>query len=421
MGKQFVLACCMAGLLFGAWNAGCGDPQGSETVVQDAGDKQEPTTGQDGGGTEPAPPEQKTTPEPSVHDQMGPDAPVKTPTIGELKANQWNMVVPPKDSGAICSRGTDYAFFVWPGDSKKVVIDFEGGGACWDASSCSIGDALFKSDIENLKKLLETGYDKGIYNRSNEKNPFKGWTHIYVPYCTGDIHWGDNIKEYTPNSGEPFTIRHKGAVNARAVLKWTYDNVKEPEKIFSTGCSAGSYGSIIWSAHIAKQYPNASLYQFGDSGAGVVTANFLKNSFPSWNAEQAAPAWVDGLDPTKVKIADQDLSYMYIKIGAHYKNLLFSQFNTAFDETQVFFFQAMGGGKAPKEWSDQMRAQIKKIVDSTPNFRSYIAAGKKHCIIPYDEFYTYEVDGRKLVDWVTDMVNGKDIKTLSCEGDACNP
>jgi putative SOS response-associated peptidase YedK len=60
-------------------------------------------------------------------------------------------------------------------------------------------------------------------------------------------------------------------------------------------------------------------------------------------------------------------------------------------------------------------------VDSTPNFRSYIAAGKKHCIIPYDEFYTYEVDGRKLVDWVTDMVNGKDIKTLSCEGDACNP
>jgi hypothetical protein len=39
--------------------------------------------------------------------------------------------------GGVCSDGSPYRFYVSPGDPKKVVLDFQGGGACWDAATCA--------------------------------------------------------------------------------------------------------------------------------------------------------------------------------------------------------------------------------------------------------------------------------------------
>lgn len=408
------------------WGTGCGTtPPSKETKTENT--PQEKVDTQDSGTPESKGSTEQTAKDIGVKEDkpneqlLTDDVQTGPIRLSDLKKGQWNMIRPPKGSGAICSRGSEYAFFVYPGTVDKVVFDFQGGGACWDAKSCSFADALFKDSIDDLKKLLKTGYNKGIYDRSNPKNPFKDWHHVYVPYCTGDIHWGDNVKTYTSSNGKEIKINHKGAVNARVVLDWAYKNILKPKKVFVTGCSAGSYGSLIWSAYIAQQYKDSKVYQFGDSGAGVITKNFLKNSFPAWNAEQAAPKWIDGLDPSKFTITDHDLPYMYNKIAAHYKNHVFSQYNTAFDKTQVLFFRAMGGGKNPEEWSTNMRASIQKIVDASTNFRSYIAAGDKHCIIPYPEVYKYEVNGVKLIDWISDMINDKDVKTLSCKDKDCNP
>jgi hypothetical protein len=35
---------------------------------------------------------------------------------------------------------------------------------------------------------------RGLLDASS---PYAGWTHVYIPYCTGDLHWGitqHNIK-----------------------------------------------------------------------------------------------------------------------------------------------------------------------------------------------------------------------------------
>ena len=39
-------------------------------------------------------------------------------------------------AGTGCGRGADYSFFFRPGAANKVVVDFEGGGGCWDAVTC---------------------------------------------------------------------------------------------------------------------------------------------------------------------------------------------------------------------------------------------------------------------------------------------
>ena len=66
-----------------------------------------------------------------------------------------------------------------------------------------------------------------------------------------------------------------------------------------TGCSAGSYGSVYWTPHYKKAFPNSSITQFGDSGAGVITQEFLQQSFSNWQAELNAPRWIPGLDPKR--------------------------------------------------------------------------------------------------------------------------
>jgi hypothetical protein len=320
----------------------------------------------------------------------------------------WNRIEPGGDT--ICSRGTPYAYFVRKGTVNRVVINFRGGGACWNETTCSIAGSLFQETVGSESFATNEENAPGIFDHKNPANPFKDWHHVYIPYCTGDIHWGDNVQTY--GQGEAaVTVNHKGAVNARAALAWTYANIPEPEKVFVTGCSAGSYGSILWAAHVRKQYAKAKVYQFGDSGAGIVTQAFFQQSYPSWKPEGSYPTWIEGLDPAKLT----ELSTLYAAIGAYYDDMTLSQYATQFDHDQVFYFQAMGGGDA-NAWSEQMKASFAKIEAAVPSFHTFVAPGNVHCIIPYNEFYTVESNGTRLIDWITDMVSDKPITSVACDG-----
>lgn len=345
-------------------------------------------------------------------DQLAPDSGPKLPT--DLQPG-WNVIYPGGDT--VCSRGAPFMFAVNPGTENKLVVDFEGGGACWTDLSCSVSGALFKERAEDSLKYIQQGYAEGIYDRKNAQNPFKDWFHVFVPYCTGDIHWGDAIKTYGQGA-TAFDIKHKGAVNVHAVLKWIKERFSGPEKIFVTGCSAGSYGSLLWASHLIKQYPQAHVYQFGDSGAGVITQNFLSDSFPNWNALAATPSWFASLDPQQVDLLQKDMAYLYTSSANAQPQHVFTQYNTVADKTQVTYYQVMGGG-TEAEWTSQMVSSIDTIIKGASTFRAFLAEGNKHCIIPYPELYTVQVDGTKLIDWLRDLVDDKPVSTLRCA--ACVP
>jgi hypothetical protein len=330
--------------------------------------------------------------------------------IAKLPAG-WNELVPGGDT--ICSRGTPFRYWVRPGSVNRLVVEFRGGGACWNELTCSLAGATFEEaageDSAVTKELV------GIYRHSDDRNPFKDWHHVYIPYCTGDVHWGNATGTYG-SGATAFTIEHKGAVNVRAVLDWVYENVKAPEKVFVTGCSAGAYGSILWSSHIRKHYATADVKQFADSGAGVITDEFFKESFPQWNALEAYPTFIPGLDPS----AFDELPQLYTAIGNHFTDMFLSQYNTTYDDNQHFYYNAMGGGDA-SEWSVKMQASVAKIAASTPNFRSYRAPGTQHCIINQPNFYDITSGGVRLVDWISDVVADEDVPSVSCDPDCGAP
>lgn len=339
------------------------------------------------------------------------------PTLPTDLEPGWNEFNPGGDT--ICSRGTEYAYWVRPGTVNKVVIDFIGGGACWDAFTCGIADAIFEDSVDSVRAAVADDSPSGFYDHDHPENPFKDWYHVVIPYCTGDIHWGDSVTVYSEGTDDEITINHKGAVNARAVLGWVYDNFSAPEQALVTGCSAGSYGAALWSADVMRQYPDAQVFQFGDSGAGIITEEFFDESFPSWNAKDAFPKNIPELDPQLVNIQELALPDLYAGIANHYPDQWLGQYNTVKDDNQTFYFTAMGGSGV-EEWSDKMLASIADIESRADNFHSYIAPGEQHCILPYDNFYTVTSDGVKLTGWLKSAIEGRAVASVACQGAECD-
>lgn len=338
------------------------------------------------------------------------------PTLPGGLVEGWNEIKPGGDT--ICSRGTEYAFWVKPGKTNKVIVDFIGGGACWNALTCGLAGSIFEESVDAVRGRVGD-VQHGFYDHDNPENPFADWYHVIVPYCTGDIHWGNAVTTYNQGQENEITINHKGAVNTRAVLDYVYQGFSRPEQVLVTGCSAGSYGSALWAAHVMQHYRDSQVFQFGDSGAGIITQDFFTKSFPSWNATEAFPTFIPELDPSKVDIMTLALPDLYAGVANHFATNWMSQYNTIHDENQLFYFQAMGGGDVTA-WSMQMQASIDQIEQRAPSFDSFIAPGEQHCILPYDNFYTVQSNGTKLTTWLADKLAGKTVESVRCQGAECD-
>jgi hypothetical protein len=328
-------------------------------------------------------------------------------------AGEWIAIEPAGDT--ICSRGTDYRFFVRGGRSDRVMIDFQGGGACWDKLTCSAAGALdlFSDDVGTLEQF--TGWveanGQGGYLSNDPNNPFRDWTIVHIPYCTGDIHWGNTRTEY----GEDLAIEHRGFVNATAALDWTYARFTNPSHVFVSGCSAGAYGAVLHSAYVANHYASARVSVFADSGAGIITDSFLNDSLPNWNAQPNLPSFVPGLD---IPLSELSLADLYIRIGQRFPAMRLAQTNTNYDQDQVFFYTAMGGMAA--DWPVEMRASHDRIAGATSNFTSYVPGGSVHCAGIYPILQERTVDGVALVDWAEQLATGDTMpERVVCEGAAC--
>jgi hypothetical protein len=325
---------------------------------------------------------------------------------------EWIQVEPGGDT--LCSRGTPFRFFVRGGRTDRVIVDFRGGGACWNDLTCSIAGSIFAEavdDFETLRSYAESGLLGGVFDTS-EDSLFKDWTIVHIPYCTGDVHWGNAVHEYSDGNN---VIHHKGYLNASAALQWLYDRYLTPENVLVSGCSAGAYGAIMHSAYVANHYLDAKVAVLADSGAGIITDNFLTDSLPNWGAQQNIPPFIEEL---QVPINELELADLYKAIGAYFPQHRFAQTSTAFDADQIFYFEAMGGDR--HEWSPRFEASLQRIEEETPNFRAFVPPGPVHCVTPYSFFKIRDVNGTKLTDWVSDLIFADEMPdSVKCQGEEC--
>ena len=87
-------------------------------------------------------------------------------------------------------------------DAKAVMIYLQGGGACYDAQSCAenksapIAGENFSQD--KFQAWVTTLGNQGVFNTTNPSNPVARWNHVYIPYCTGDLHGGERTNVNVP-------------------------------------------------------------------------------------------------------------------------------------------------------------------------------------------------------------------------------
>lgn len=354
---------------------------------------------------------------------------VEKTTISPNVPTTWTMITPDsevdyqgKTLRPICSLGTDYVFFVKRGSVNKLLVYYQGGGACFDWFTCGgIGSMTCKDATGPGDN--PASYTNGFGDLTNPLNPFKDWNAVFIPYCTCDVHWGDKVNYYP---GPPsIQIYHRGFHNAQVVERWAREHFVTPTDIFVTGSSAGAYGAIMNGIYLHKAYPASRLSVVGDAGNGVITDDFLSGVIPggrkwgikNWGVENNLPVWIPGID---LPIEDLSISKLWANAANFYPRSMFGQYTTAWDGSgggQVAFYNVMLNPNDlinwPKwweptcQWHDNMVTLVNEAValSTNNNYRYYIGAGSRHTMWGSDKVYTDTTGGVPTVlDWITDMM-----------------
>jgi hypothetical protein len=334
-------------------------------------------------------------------------------------STQWTMITPNaqvpyqgKMLDPICSRGTPWVFFVKRGTVNKTLMYYQGGGACWDFVTCSTPTHKTSTGPGDNPANATTGFA----DLNNPDNPFRDWNVVFVPYCTGDVHWGDAIVNHTRGALSILTY-HKGYVNAQVAEKWAREHFVNPDQVFVTGSSAGSYGAIVNSLPLQEQvWPSSDFAVIGDAGVGVITPEFLNNDLAKWGIEQNLPDWIPGLNVPLTELTAADL---VTEAANYYPTHRFAHYTTAYDGGQggqVGFYNVMLSGLdlgawlrwwTPScEWNEQMRGLVADSASKAPNFRYYIGSGSRHTMWGNPKVYT-DTTGNvpTIVSWIRAMLD----------------
>jgi hypothetical protein len=338
------------------------------------------------------------------------------PTFDDLPAGEWVSV--PGGEGTICSTSTPYNYYVRKASepTDKVFVHFQGGGACWFGEICDLStQPSFDPMVDDSDNPAE--FPVGLYDFANPENPFASYNHVFVPYCTGDVHIGDAVNTYPiGETNRKVKIYHNGYDNAMAVLSWMFANIQNPAEVFVTGCSAGAIPSPFYTMAIAEQYPDARIAQWGDSAGGYRNLDgSAANTTGAWNTGSIDEIFAD------VPATDLDFELLYSTAAAMYPDIQFSQFNHSGDDVQYGFLGLTG--ITDQILLDLLVANYEEIRAGLPadNFHTYTLAGNDHCITFSPAIYEVEVDGVKLIDWLRALANGEAIDDVTCTDCALLP
>lgn len=175
--------------------------------------------------------------------------------------------------GTVCGNNSQYKFFInYKEGAKDLMIMLEPGGACWDFDGCSgktdLGAANPDGIMDDHMNAAGTAANISPLIRRDLGAPTADWNLVYMPYCTGDVHTGNNVIKYKdPNGKEPdLEFHHAGHTNSVAVADYLAKQFPATDRLFVTGCSAGGAGSLINYYFFRNTIDAQRGYMMDDSG-----------------------------------------------------------------------------------------------------------------------------------------------------------
>jgi hypothetical protein len=172
--------------------------------------------------------------------------------------------------GTLCRDGSEAGLFIRYTDSKRLLIYFEGGGACTTSGFCNfnpqsvnhvlsgtgetvLGSILGAAPGRQQPGAYQNGEVTGIFSTDRSDNPFRDWNVVYIPYCTGDVHFGSRENVLVPGLAQPQNF--VGYFNTQTFVGRLVPTFESGlERVVVTGSSAGSFGAGLHVSMISDAF-----------------------------------------------------------------------------------------------------------------------------------------------------------------------
>lgn len=307
----------------------------------------------------------------------------------------WNKMELPRP----CVNGENENTYVMVsrGSSEKIFIYMQGGGA---------GTSYLTSQmmVITLNPKFEQTADStsGIFNRKENRNPFKEWTMVFIPYSTGDVHAGNRVISYkAPLSQESKTVHHAGMVNVTTVLRWVARQNFDFDNMVLGGSSAGGYGTIMNVYHADKIF-DQSIVAINDAGPGLASkidpAFRLERTINTWGWGQNLPS--EFIEHVREK---GEPVYGLEKLSENFDVI----YGLCEDEKDVIMGTVFLK-YPPFYFKDVLLSVSSDLVESNPgSFSRFLVDGYDHTLLPRERFYKENVRGKQVYEWVNGLLKGK--------------
>ena len=318
--------------------------------------------------------------------------------LDQAATDEWQWVA---DENSFCRDGSPAGFFVRHGpDTTKLMIYLEGGGACFNDATCNINP----SRIDGNHPPQE-----GILSHYNEGNPTKDWNMVYVPYCTGDLHAGNNENVWVSNGVQ--NQQFVGYRNLSNFLSRITPSFDEVDQVLLTGVSAGAMGALYNFDQVQTSFGDIPVDMLNDSGVAQsdrYLATCLQRRWRNlWNLDSTLP--FDCVDCTREN--GGGLSNIATHIAEKFPDRNFAYYSTLQDQVIRLF---MGYGRnncrvlVPFTSAGAYRAGLFEVRDQILKDTAvfYYIEGTFHTAIRGQAFYDVETHGVRLNNWVGDFIEG---------------
>jgi len=375
------------GVLVAIVLAACASNDGVEAVPSPA----DPPPADDGTTLPPATPARPEAPEV-----------VDTPPLdlAGVAERTWTFFAIP---GAQCRDGSPAGFSVsLSRASKKLVLYLNGGGACFNAFTCGANP----SSVEDQRATAT-----GIFARGRAENPVGEWTHVFVPYCTGDVFAGNNPAGDVPGVGPQKFVGYANMKLFLAKLAATFPDV---ERVLLTGTSAGGFGAAANYGQALRAFPSIPVNLLDDSGPPMgepPLAQCLQDRWKElWRLDTTvlADCGAACAGPNALLAS----TTFWSKASPRFAQGIVSA--TADLTIRAFFgFGASACRSYALVSASQYAAGLVAVRDAnaaSPSFGMYTYGGTQHTILQTDGFYATSLGPKTIAAWVRDIVE-RDVAT----------
>ena len=319
---------------------------------------------------------------------LPPDSPL--PPLGEPLAappGQWSWIDFPD---AVCDDGSPTGIAVNPSPgSKKLLVFLTGGGACWDYLSCAVLNTSTHGPQGATQWAQQAASLAGSILDRGAKHPFTDYNLVFVPYCTGDVHSGDNVATYMSGSAQK-VIHHKGRANLMAFMRRVGATFADSEKVVVSGSSAGGFGVAINYDLVRPYFPSAQGYMLDDSGPILVGDDIPAKLRQTWITAWGLQARLDARCPE----CSTDLSAMLTHHAADYPHDRFALLSY----TQDAVIRTFLGLRSATAYEQNLATLATHFYDPQPTAHYYYVAGQDHTFLMAPEKTTAQ--GIALPSWL---------------------